>query len=288
MNEFRGVNYCTLYECRGDVSHSLRTDCCFHTVTKDDGDFYMSNHYEIVFFKGLEYLQTTYNNNSCFLTRSQIEYYMNMLKQFVSFEYALLDGEYTRDDFTDEDFCDNFGFCEDNDIESMKYFQLNITLAGNILQHKFLLKMVRALYEYPFNMEFLDLIRLTGIFRFQRYGLVNLYNFVTHSCYNVGVSCNDDQSLCDMSQRRFPIFTKTDDFIYKITHVSETDEDDWYDFSMNNVHPYRECDTSEIGQIRNNYSSLFGNERYNLEFWQSEEKFAERLKFYNAILKYYK
>jgi len=282
MSDFGSINYCTIYESVGTVSHSLEPDCCFHTITKDYPEREMDNNYSIWFFQGLNFIHKTCNNNASFFGEKEICQYLNIIKQYVPFDYSLEANNLGRiDNDLFEDLNDEFYIDEDrrNDYD---FWELNIHLCGNILQHKFVLKLIRALYEYPFNMYLIDIFRLMKHPLFRRYGVVNLYIFVTHLMYRLGIYCNDDQSLTLLRDEPFKLFPNTECYIKALSN-SNLDDDNWqlskifttnYSMTLHNTTYWRD---------------VINNRQYqNASYWQSDEEFNNRLGLYIKHLKYYK
>ena len=292
MSNFRCLSYCSIYESSGIVEHSMEPDTCFHTVTKDEWQEHMENDYKIVFFKGFGYSDLTYRNNACSLEKEAINEYLKIVSQYVKFNYDLSikqvnwDSNYEITSFGLED-------CSQYDLD---YFVLKFYLSGNILQHKFLLKMIRGLYEYPFNVFLLDTMKLLKHPRYKHYGLANMYMFVSHANCVLGCSANDDQSISTLEYETFPKLNKSFSewkTLLDYPVAEHVDYDGMCPYNVNHMHTYEHIRGLGILSLsaifRRAYASLYNRDNiYSYDFWDNNSMFEERLKLYNKLIKFYK
>lgn len=286
MADFKGLGYCTIYESTGTVHHDMGRDCCFHTVTCDDVEEEMDNKYNILINIGSNYMKETSYNNACFLSLEDINKYLKILQSYFPFTYSIQRGTYTessKEDFDLEVY--------DNEVEGLDYYSLDMHISGNMMVHKFLLKMIRGLYEYPFNMSLMDVLKLRKLPRFKRFNTANLYLLVG---YLNMIVCggNDDQFIC-YSYRGFPNFFTIEQWKDSLLRAGNDSTRSVRERYINNIYDYRRLN-EDLGRHnmsiidcakRNNVYGENNSLCYNISYWYEEDYFNKRVEFYSNYLK---
>lgn len=275
MSEFSYTNYHTIYECNGTVNHEMSSDSCFHTVTKDDYESEMDNHYTIRFYKSLDYIRDNSNNNFCPFSEREIRQYLHILRTYFSFYYNLKSISMSADE------CENTD--DYNDGTYYDIYELKVHIDGFYMKHKFLLKMIRVLYEYPFNMAMSDTMLLMKQEKFRTYGYFNIYMMIGFIFAKTqGINVCDDQFVCSVS-RGIPQFIKKNSLINKIKSQTIADgEDTPY---MNDVIEYKHGDNDIVKWLENRF--LNSNDVYNYSYWTNPEMINERCCLYEELIKYF-
>lgn len=286
MNEFRSLNYCTVYQSEGDVTHSFREDCCFHTVTVDDGSTHMNNTYTIVFFKEFRFSSQTGNNNTCILEEKQIRNYLRIIQNYYPFAYTLKTIDFDKN-YNYEAYVSLFND-DDNEINSFPAYELKVTLSGHMMAHKLVLKMIRALYEYPFNMYLYDILKLRQLPKFKKYNTFNLYLLVGCLNYLGGCYANDDQFISSFGGS-IPNFFTRKGLLSKLDSVGNNEYIEYSDKKINDIYNYVYLSQEKRYEIRQDFELLYNNYKcFDYEYWLSPELFAKRVKLYSKYIKLFK
>lgn len=279
MSEFSYTNYHTIYESVGDVEHEMGEDSCFHTITKDAGLKMMNNTITIRFYSTLDYIRDNENNNYCPFSEDEIRQYLHIIQTYRHFEFTLSKDESNANDVENSDDYDDDGV-------TYPYFELEVKINDSLLWNKFILKMIRPLYEYPFNFALRDTFKLMRIPKFREYGLFNIYMMVGY-LYKFAnyISVCDDQFICSC-YRNLPIFIKKADLINRIETTSQKhlrDEISTPDF--NNVVSYSDSDNGDdiCDWLENRYFNTMDVRE--AEYWFNDEMFEERMEIYSELIK---
>ena len=270
MPRFTWLNLCTIYSCKtihGRTLHRMDRDVCFHTVIKDRPYGYMENQYKIIIFKGPKYLARTNNNNYCPLTIKEVRNYLSALKKYFKFSYSVSEKEVL---------IRQCGYLRlpVNAYQGYKYYELNLTIKGSMLVHKFILKMVRALYEFPYNMEMKDVLQIVKLPMFKKYGIVNLYRIVGTLCEQLGAGGSNDQFLGDLKRSKLITRKELQD---KVRSIGNT-----Y-YPINDVFTYRDNNIYYTEFI--NRSRQLGLQFLDDDAWKNA--FNTRLELYKKVIKFY-
>lgn len=278
MSEFGYTNYHTIYESVGDVEHDMGQDSCFHTITKDSGLKMMNNTITIRFYSTLDYIRDNENNNYCPFSEEEIRQYLHIIQTYRHFEFTLSKGWDTADNVENTD--------DYEDGTTYPYFELEVKINDSLLWNKFILKMIRPLYEYPFNFALRDTFKLMRIPEFREYGLFNIYMMVGFLYkFSNFISVCDDQFICSC-YRGIPYFMKKADLINKIETTSQQHlkgEISTPDF--NSVVQYG--DESSINDIPDWLENRYFNTKdvREAEYWFKEDMFEERMEIYSELIK---
>lgn len=312
MSLFNYLNYCTIYGSCGDVDVEFGTDCCFHLVTKDEGKCFMNNTYTIRFFQDSSYCSDFDNNNYCLLDKEHIERILNVIKGIHPFEYSLTEGwclgdlppayceqhdSWRHDDelVGDDRYCN---VDEDDAREKYKFFQLDVTINGEMVYHKFILKIIRSFYEFPFNVAIYDVEKLRSMRRFRIFGTVNLFIMTSYLIGTGYAEANDDQSITKLWGSELPVFMNKDQLCENLGKIHSYAQDtrtvypeegncwDRDNAFLSQAFEYRSC--QEFRDIRDAESPFKTSIVYDLDFWTLEEKFQERVCYYDKVIKYFK
>lgn len=270
MPRFTWLSLCTIYSCKnlqGCILHRMERDVCFHTVIKDHPYGYMENQYKIIIFKGPKYLERTDSNNYCPLTIKEVRNYLSALKKYFKFSYSVSEKKVLRGQ------CDYLRLSVD-EYRDYKYYELNLTIKGSMLVHKFILKMVRALYEFPYNMEMKDVLRIVKLPMFKKYGIVNLYRIVGVLLYRLGAGGSHDQFIGNLVISNLPTRKELQNKIQSIG--------DRY-YQINDIFTYRQSTRSYEQFIQ---ESLRLYLKFTAEeYWDNQ--FSTRLELYKKVIKFY-
>lgn len=160
MQEFRFLDYHTVYSCKGAIVKAFGANACFGYVfarIRDNVDVT----YEIIVYRGVECCTQKHWSNACLLTIPEIRNHLSLLNNLYPIRYSI----------------DKW----DDDYDAIK-ITLNISNAPSTF-HKYALTWLRYIYEYPYNVILKDVIELRKdpIFRFE--SRANLLNLCI-SCFN--------------------------------------------------------------------------------------------------------
>ena len=246
MSEFGYTNYHTIYKSVGDVDHAMSEDSCFHTITKDSGLKMMNNVITVRFYATIDYIRDNQNNNYCPFSEDEIRQYLHIIQTYRPFEFKLDFGFGTANNIEDSDDYD------DDDVE-YKYYELELKINDSVLWNKFILKMVRPLYEYPFNFALRDTFKMMAIPKFREYGLFNIYMMVGYIFKTTSyISVCDDQFVCSC-YKNIPQFMKKADLIKRIESMSQAHlAGETRTPEFNNVVSYSASDCGDFGDWLDN------------------------------------
>lgn len=155
MNEFRFLNFKTLYKYKGKLLHStgvgyVGNSACFNTLfTAFDARIAENKitsfqkvelRYSLVFLNAhKKELLSSSINNKCFFNKRQLLQYIKTLVRIV--------------DISDISIKDVF-------IQRDPAFEVSFTINSRPIAHKYALFYLRRAYEYPFNMILMDVYRI--------------------------------------------------------------------------------------------------------------------------------
>lgn len=163
MEDFRYLQYCTLYSCSGDLYNSKETaNACFSKIFwRNIENKKVSEKYDIVIYKGLQFSSRKSKSNACILSRREIRKHLDCAKRIFDFEYS----------FSNEK------------RDGLPVYVLHVNVKNSyFVFHKFLLAWIRYLYEYPYNVLLLDVLRLKRRPEFRFTSRTTLMNLVI-GCY---------------------------------------------------------------------------------------------------------
>jgi len=173
--QFKYLNYTTIYSAKSDTINIKRgVYSCFADLRRKV-DHVENLKVEIIVLKSEELVNKQYDNY-CFLDKKDINNFINSVKFINPFTFKVVSGTYK---------------IQNNDHPCYK-----ITLFFKEIDKLpllFILTWVRYLYEFPFNVEMLDLIRLRKEGLFRGFSNVNLMGIIQsymspyyglHSIYN--------------------------------------------------------------------------------------------------------
>lgn len=277
MSEFGYTNYHTIYESVGDVEHEMGEDSCFHTITKDSGLKMMNNVITVRFYATIDYIRDNQNNNYCPFSEDEIRQYLHIIQTYRPFEFKLDTCFGTANDIEASDDYD------DDDVE-YKYYELELKINDSVLWNKFILKMVRPLYEYPFNFALRDTFKMMTIPKFREYGLFNIYMMVGYIFKTTSyISVCDDQFICSC-YRNIPQFMKKADLIKRIESMSQAHlAGETRTPEFNHVVSYSESDSGDFSDwLDNRYFNT--TDVREVKYWFDEEMFEERVEIYSELI----
>lgn len=284
MAEFSYLNYYTIYSCIGDVAHEMDNDSCFHTVTKDDCKPFMNNHYTIRCYHDVNYINDNNNNNFCPFNIHKLMSILCMISSYRKFEFHVTDAYDTMkhiENIEDEDDDD-----DNNYNTQYNYYELDIHIKDSLIWHKFILKMIRSLYEYPFNMAMRDVLKLMNIEKFQQYGLFNVYLMVGFTlAQSETIAMCDDQFICSR-YNGIPKFMSRPELIKRINYLQQKANEEDGRAIFNEVVTYH----GNVQEIKDYFENRFVNTTNVKEYqkyWCDPDMFEERLDIYNEVLKFY-
>lgn len=285
MAEFNYLNYYSIYSCTGDVDHEMENDSCFHTVTKDDCKPFMDNKYIIRFYHDINYIRDNNNNNFCPFNIHELMAILGIIKSYRNFDFHVTDAYDTMryiENIEDDGFDDNDGY----DIQ-YKYYELEVHIKDSLIWHKFILKMIRSLYEYPFNMTMRDTLKLMDIEKFQQYGLFNIYMMIGYTLsMSDSIALCDDQFVCS-KYNGIPKFIQRPALIKRMNYLQEKANDENYGKAVfNEIVTY----SGNPSQIKDYFENRFTNTsdvKDYQKYWCDPEMFEERLDIYNEVLNYF-
>lgn len=146
--------------------------------------------------------------------------------------------------------------------EAKRFFNLTVTLKASNIYHKYLLSWIRYLYEYPYNMFLLDVHRLKKISKFKYESIINLFNLVgaTSDINDHGTRIHAIGEIPEFKKLTSSSEIKAilDNNPNKLNNIFKT---------INNI--------KGLKRLQDDYDDL-----HTSEYWESEEKFQERLDIY--------
>lgn len=158
MGDFKFMNYCTEYSVKGSVNKGMNVEACFSRVF--EGPAYMENEYVIRVYPGLVMANRSRDNN-CFLSHKELHHHISLLKKIWNFTFYIKD-KVTKD--------------------LISYFEINMSVKGPNLVHRFILTWLRYSYEFPYNLYILDVYRMKTCDHFKYVNPFTLFNIVSSYC----------------------------------------------------------------------------------------------------------
>lgn len=199
MKEFAFINYNTEYSCTGDFYKIMSTDACFSTAfSHTDGIDTVNEQYEIILYKGIDFISKTKGSNACLFTRKQIKNHLKQAQGIFPFKFIIKE---LKD-------------------WNKRYNVFKITLILEDVPgsfHKYLLTWVRYLYEYPYNVILYDALQLKNESCFRFTSIDNLFNLV------LGCFKDSPREIHQIAKNQIskPINKKTlKDTLKKISHLN--------------------------------------------------------------------
>lgn len=234
MKEFNYLNYHTEYSCEGDIKKEFLPEACFGKIFSC-GKASINETYVIRLYKGDCVLKER-KNNACFVGKDEICRHIDLAKEIIGkFTYKIEEGEKDKKSFYD----------------------VTIEMAGDRLNHQYILTWVRYLYEYPFNMILADANRLKGEKGFKRETIANLFVLIS-SCF----PSSFDREIHLISWGTDKLLTKKET-VDRIKGLIEKG-----DRRLNHI--YKNIKGKK--DISEDYK--------NLEYWNSDKEFKERFNYY--------
>ena len=234
MKEFNYLNYHTEYSCEGDIKKEFLPEACFGKIFSC-GKASINETYVIRLYKGDCVLKER-KNNACFVGKDEICRHIDLAKEIIGkFTYKIEEGEKDKKSFYD----------------------VTIEMAGDRLNHQYVLTWVRYLYEYPFNMILADANRLKGEKGFKRETIANLFVLIS-SCF----PSSFDREIHLISWGTDKLLTKKET-VDRIKGLIEKG-----DRRLNHI--YKNIKGKK--DISEDYK--------NLEYWNSDKEFKERFNYY--------
>lgn len=192
MKEFKFLDYCTEYSCKGDLKKEMNREGCFGYVfdnIEDNSDVV----YNILLYKGVNYSKKKHFSNACLFTKKEIRNHLRLLKIMYPFSYSVRD--YGKKD----------GF-------DVILVQLHLKDVPGTF-HKYILTWLRYTYEYPYNVLLKDayLLRKDSTFRFE--SIANLFNLT------IGCFCDNPRDIHQIPRNQVSIRMKVSDIKERIKKV---------------------------------------------------------------------
>ena len=168
MNEFRLLNYHTVYSCTGDLVKKLSDEVCFGYVFHSGINEESTVTYEIVLYMGTKLSKDRQCSNACLFDKKGIRRHLKILKSMLNFSYRIMD---------------------DNNANYNRV-RIRITISKCSLNfHRYALTWIRYLYEYPYNVLLRDAYELKKDPTFRFESVSNIFNVV------LGSFCSDLRSV---------------------------------------------------------------------------------------------
>ena len=161
MQDFLYLNYHTEYSCSGKFNKDMDSEACFSFVFSRTSTIKVSESYDIILYKGLDFTKKKNYSNACLFKKSQIRKHLEQAQGIFPFDFTIKSAKWN----------------------SYKVFIVSLNLVdlpGTF--HKYILTWVRYMYEYPYNMFLFDAYRLKKETCFRFTSIANLFNMVL-SCY---------------------------------------------------------------------------------------------------------
>lgn len=161
MNEFKYLDYCTIYSCQGDLNKEFCKEACFGHVFNSVRD--NSNvTYEIQMYKGTDFCSKEHKSNACIFDMDFAHKHINLLNELYPIKFTIKD-------------------YDENSV------LVTLIIEGQGIPrsfHKYALTWVRYLYEYPYNVILHDAYKLKDEPEFKDESIANLFNL------GIGCFCN--------------------------------------------------------------------------------------------------
>lgn len=282
---FNYWNYHCVYSSDGTVDREMEPDCCFRYITKYNPQEHMNNKYQIVVYKGENLIDNKSLNNACFGDKDFILRHLYMLNKYVPIEYSV----------------------EDYTYKTYDCYKINLHIDAPYIEHKFILTMIRPLYEFPFNMAYIDVKRLREDPEFSKYTSINLYAMTSMFMRLTGTDVIDDQSLVAFLTWPLPKFAKfmtRDEVVKRLQEIAEEDvpDDEIYEQSIHSLFEYVPISDELTKEIRKYYKGNDDDEEddddidddvdcptiENLTYWRDKTEFEVRKNFYRQIIQFTK
>jgi len=200
------MNCCTIYKCSGDVETEFKETACFSEAFKkmDSIKKKYNCEYTIRVYKG-EKKAKRYKDNNCFLTKEELNYFINSIKRICKFSFTIDENE--------------------------EYLDVIVKINDKKVMHKFVLTWIRYCYEHPANFCVKYAFKLKDNFKKQSF--FNLVNLIESTLIHGVQTCH---SLTDKSRQNYTVGFKLSDIkkhfasykgdtlFYAIKHVVTKDE----------------------------------------------------------------
>lgn len=174
------MSYCTIYKCSGDVETKFKEDICFSKAFGQMDSVKKYNcEYTIRVYKG-EIKAKCYKDNNCFLTKEELNYFINSIKRICKFSFTIDENE--------------------------EYLDVIVKINDKKVMHKFVLTWIRYCYEHPANFCVKYAFRLKN--EFKKKSFFNLVNLIESTLNNGVRNCH---SLTDKSERNYVVGFKLSD-----------------------------------------------------------------------------
>lgn len=157
------LNYCTTYKVQGKDNFEKERDICFSTLfsSHNNNDF-IKNSYSVLLEKRLRGVRS----NFVLLNRKQIKNWLSYMKTFSNFTYKI--------------------------HENKDRYRIELFINNYFIAHKFLLTMLRYLYEYPSNLCIRELYNM-DISKKRSVEKLDLFNIIVatsslmeYACHTIG------------------------------------------------------------------------------------------------------
>lgn len=165
MEDFKFLQYHTLYSSEGDLERELEESACFSQVFDSNLTTKTNNHYQVILFKNVIIPSTYRYSNACLMTKTQLANHLKQAQTLYKFKFKITE---------------TTAWCEDDEYPAFQVDLYINRVPGTF--HKYILTWLRYTYEFPYNVLLLDALHLkdNSIFRFT--SIANLFNLVL-SCY---------------------------------------------------------------------------------------------------------
>lgn len=237
---FLMLNFCTIYESKGNTTKEMCEEACFGTVFHSERNgIEQNNTYTIKIHKFGDFVREKRQNNGCLINRADIVRHLRVLKSIVRFKYSLK--------------------------EHKDLFVLTVNINGDLMYHKYALTWIRYIYEYPFNVFLLDAHRLKKLPEFRFDSIINLFNLVgaTSSIQDWGTAIHAIGRTYN-----FKLFMTTKGIKEQLIILSKGNN------QVNNI--FKELDKD----CKAYTLKATSGDLHSLDYWDSEDKFKQRYKIY--------
>ena len=183
------TKYCTVYKCSGDIEIKFKEDACFSAVfCKMNSTKTYNCEYTVRVYKG-ETQVKYYKDNNCFLTKDELNYFINCIKRICKFSFII--------------------------DEKEEYLDVIVKIKGKKVIHKFILTWIRYCYEHPANFCVKYAFKLKD--KFKKQSFFNLVNLIESTLYNGMRNCH---SLTETGVRRYSFGFKLSDIKKQLNSCS--------------------------------------------------------------------
>lgn len=248
MIQFKYQNYFAHYTSKGTNNiRSSKNEVCFAQIFRYDNKKVQDNIYHVYVYPGTKMLQEYNKDNNCLLSQEELSHHLSIIKQIMPFTYRITSKTVKYNG------------------APIKCFVVMMHVKGYNIKHRFILTWLRYAYEFPYNIITKEAYKVRREPGFKSISIFNLIQLIGESSALGGFGGHAVSS--------FSLFHNLISNKALTAYLNNSNN-----IILNGI--LSDIDVLKLKDRNTKFKTIYAEERFTLEYWESEIEYKNRLEIY--------